>query len=424
MSEPATPAFRPTLSELFRAFVLVSISGFGGALPWARRTIVERKRWMTTEEFNEAFALSQFLPGPNVINFSVVFGSRFGGAAGAAVALAGLLGPPLIIVTVLAILYERYGDIETLSRILLGITAAATGLLIAVVAKMAAPLFLTRWNSAPVFAILAFAGVAFMQWPLPYVFLGLAPLSIGFRLVQAMNTSPLTALAGYFALLSLFAVGGANAAIPEMHRISVEVMHWMSDRQFADMFAIAQVSPGPNVIIVALIGYHVAGFAGAGVATTAMCGPTCVLAFFVSRVWDRFKEAHWRIAIQAGLVPLSLGLIGASAFVLARTRRSYGLCRLDHCRHRGGGVLHAHQSAVDLLGGRRAGFERRALSRPITECRCRRRSAPRRWRARTRSRSAAANPGTERAPDGAVGRCAGLDTTGSRRRRRPRSTRK
>ena len=69
----------------------------------------------------------------------------------------------------------------------------------------------------------------------------------------------------------------------------------------------------------ALIGYHVAGLAGAAVAITAMCGPTCLLAFLVARTWDRFKDAHWRIAIQAGLVPLSLGLIGASAFVLART---------------------------------------------------------------------------------------------------------
>jgi chromate transporter len=182
MSDSATPpaAFRPSLSELFRALVLVSISGFGGALPWARRTIVERKRWMTTEEFNETFALSQFLPGPNVINFSVVFGSRFGGPAGAAVALAGLLGPPLMIVTVLAILYERFGGLQTLSRILAGITAAAVGLLIAVVAKMAAPMFLKRWNSAPVIAILAFTDVALMQWPLPYVFLGLAPVSVAF----------------------------------------------------------------------------------------------------------------------------------------------------------------------------------------------------------------------------------------------------
>ncbi len=178
MSDPAPATICPPLAELFRAFVLVSVSGFGGTLPWARRMIVEQKRWMSTEEFNETFALSQFLPGPNVINFSVVFGSRFGGPAGAAVALAGLLGPPLMIVTVLAILYERFGGLETLSRILAGITVAAIGLLIAVVAKMAAPMFLKRWNSAPVFAILAFIGVALMHWPLPYVFLGLAPFSI------------------------------------------------------------------------------------------------------------------------------------------------------------------------------------------------------------------------------------------------------
>ncbi len=132
-----------------------------------------------------------------------------------------------------------------------------------------------------------------------------------------MNGNPLLALAGYFALLSLFAVGGANAAIPEMHRIAVEVMGWMNDRQFADSFALAQMSPGPNVIIVTLIGYHVAGLSGAAVATVAMCGPTCVLAYGVSRVWDRFKDAPWRMAVQGGLVPVSLGLIGASAFVLA-----------------------------------------------------------------------------------------------------------
>lgn len=175
---------RPSLSELFSAFVIVSISGFGGALPWARRMIVEQRRWMTAEEFNEAFALSQFLPGPNVVNFSVVFGSRFGGAAGAAVALAGLMGPPLVIVTVLAFLYARFGDLEILSRILAGITAAATGLLIAVVAKMAAPLFHKRWDWALLIAIAAFIGVAIMQWPLPWVFAALAPVSIGLAWVK------------------------------------------------------------------------------------------------------------------------------------------------------------------------------------------------------------------------------------------------
>lgn len=132
------------------------------------------------------------------------------------------------------------------------------------------------------------------------------------------DDSPLTALATYFALLSLVAIGGAVAAIPEMHRVAVDTMHWMNDRQFTDSFAIAQLSPGPNVMIVALIGYHVAGLAGAAVATAAMCGPTCVVAYFAAHTWNRFKTARWRIALQAALVPVSLGLIGASAFVLAR----------------------------------------------------------------------------------------------------------
>jgi chromate transporter len=83
------------------------------------------------------------------------------------------------------------------------------------------------------------------------------------------------------------------------------------------MFAIAQVTPGPNVIIVTLIGYHVAGLLGALVTTLAMCGPTCVVAFYVGDAWERFKDAPWRAAIQAGLLPISIGLIAASAFVVA-----------------------------------------------------------------------------------------------------------
>ena len=180
--DPPLPAQteRPSLGELFKSFLIVSISGFGGALPWARRMIVDQRRWMTAEEFNEAFALAQFLPGPNLVNFSVVFGLRFGGPVGAAVTLGGLMGPPLVIVIILGILYAQFGDLEVLSRMLSGITAAAAGLLIAVVAKMAAPMFLKKWNSAPVIAILAFGGVAVMHWPLPLVFAVLVPISIGF----------------------------------------------------------------------------------------------------------------------------------------------------------------------------------------------------------------------------------------------------
>jgi chromate transporter len=175
---------RPTLTEVLQAFVAVSLSGFGGALPWARRMIVERRRWMTNEEFNEAFALSQFLPGPNTINFAVVFGARFAGAAGAAAAAIGLIGPPLVIVTGLAFLYERYGDIATLGHMLAGMAAAAAGLLISVIARMAAPLFTTRRGAGTLVAIIAFICVAIMHWPLPYVFLALAPFSIALAWVR------------------------------------------------------------------------------------------------------------------------------------------------------------------------------------------------------------------------------------------------
>ena len=182
---PSAPAAaRPTLAELFLAFAAVSLSGLGGALPWARRMIVDKRGWMTADEFNETFALSQFLPGPNTINFSVVFGSRFGGVAGAAVAVAGLLGPPLVIITLLAVLYARYGDLAVLTRMLGGIAAAAAGLLIAVVAKMLLPVFRRGLHWAPAIAILAFIGVALMTWPLPLVFLVLAPLSIALAWVK------------------------------------------------------------------------------------------------------------------------------------------------------------------------------------------------------------------------------------------------
>jgi chromate transporter len=127
----------------------------------------------------------------------------------------------------------------------------------------------------------------------------------------------LLTLAGYFALMSLFAIGGANSAVPEMQRVAVEIQGWMTARQFTDIFAIAQVTPGPNVIIVSLIGYYAAGLAGALIATLAMCGPSCIFAFYIGEVWERFRDAPWRVAIQAGLLPISIGLVAATAFVVA-----------------------------------------------------------------------------------------------------------
>jgi chromate transporter len=136
-------------------------------------------------------------------------------------------------------------------------------------------------------------------------------------------------LAAQFSVVSLLAFGGANTVVPEMHRNAVEVQHWMSDRDFANLFAIAQAAPGPNALIVTLVGLKAGGLIGALVATVAFCGPAGLVVYFVVRVWDRIEQAPWRAAVQAGLGPVTVGLVAASAFLLTRAAdRSLGFAAI------------------------------------------------------------------------------------------------
>ena len=255
-----------------------------------------------------------------------MFGSRFRGIAGGIAAFSGLVGPPAVLATILAALYLRFGDVEALRRILAGIACSAVGLLIATVFRMMTPLFKRRDIVGLVLLAAVFVAIALLRLPLPAVLLVGIPLSIAITMlvrkrVCNMNSdgNPIWTLAGTFGVTSLFAVGGGNAAVPEMHRVAVDVQHWMTERQFADVFAISQMSPGPNVLIVTLIGYFVAGVTGALVATLAMCGPTAILAYFVNRLLARSSHSRWPAIIQAALVPLSIGLMSASGFILARS---------------------------------------------------------------------------------------------------------
>ncbi len=133
---------------------------------------------------------------------------------------------------------------------------------------------------------------------------------------MTLDGGVLTTIAVQFAGIALLSFGGANAVLPEMYRQAVELRGWVTEHQFADMFAMSQVIPGPNVMIVTLIGFHLAGLVGAMVATLAMCGPTAVLAYLLGRAWDRVRDARWRAVVESGLVPISVGLVAASAAVL------------------------------------------------------------------------------------------------------------
>jgi len=122
-----------------------------------------------------------------------------------------------------------------------------------------------------------------------------------------------------FLTLSLLSIGGANAVLPEIHLRVVETKQWMTDADFAQLFALSQAAPGPNVLIVSLIGWKVAGVLGGIVAMLAMSGPSSFLTYAVAHAWERFRDAPWRIALQRALAPVTVGLILASGYVLTRT---------------------------------------------------------------------------------------------------------
>lgn len=129
----------------------------------------------------------------------------------------------------------------------------------------------------------------------------------------------LISLALIYGQLSLLAFGGGNTVLPDMQRQVVEVQNWMSAREFASLYALAQAAPGPNMLVSSLIGWRVAGLPGALVATLGICVPSGLLTYFVSAAWYRFREARWRVLVQAAITPVTAGLVMAAAVILCQT---------------------------------------------------------------------------------------------------------
>lgn len=117
--------------------------------------------------------------------------------------------------------------------------------------------------------------------------------------------------------LALIAFGGVSSILPGVHHLAVNEEGWMTDRDFANLFALASISPGPNFLILTLVGYKAAGVLGAIVSTLALCAPTSVLTYLAMGVWERF-HTRWRRAVREGLVPVTIGFVGVSAMLLLR----------------------------------------------------------------------------------------------------------
>lgn len=178
-SPPAAALRRnPTLVELFLGFLGIALTGFGGVLPWARILLVERRQWLSDRQFADDLALAQFLPGPNIVNLSILIGSRFRGPLGAIVCALGLIALPVAMMIVCGAFYARFSDVSWLRGILAGLGAAAAGLLISLAAKLAAPLLRERRIPSLFFALIVFVAVALLRLPLYWVVVLLAPLSV------------------------------------------------------------------------------------------------------------------------------------------------------------------------------------------------------------------------------------------------------
>ncbi len=182
MADIDTKAEAPGTAALFRGFLILGLTGFGGVLPLARRMVVEERRWLTAAEFTELLGLCQFLPGGNIINLSVAIGLHFRGIRGALAAIVGLIAPPTAIVLALGVIYARYRTEPHVVHMFAGLAAAAAGLLVSMAVKLAAPL--ARKPLAVALAVIVFGAIAGLHLPLVPTMLVMAPISI-FAMLKA-----------------------------------------------------------------------------------------------------------------------------------------------------------------------------------------------------------------------------------------------
>lgn len=171
MPDSTTHPRPQSLADLYFSFTLLALQGFGGVLAVVQRELVERKRWLTREEFVEEWAVAQIMPGPNVVNLSLMIGSRYFGLRGALAALAGMLSLPLLIVLLLAVLYAQVAQHPGVAGALRGMSAVAAGLIVATGLKLM-PALKTHplgWRNALLLAVLCFIAVALLRLPLLWV---------------------------------------------------------------------------------------------------------------------------------------------------------------------------------------------------------------------------------------------------------------
>ena len=332
----------PSLRDLVLYFLRLGTFGFGGPIAltgYMQRDLVEKRGWVSAEDYKEGLTLAQLAPGPLAAQLAIYLGWARAGILGATLVGLAFIGPSLIMVLALSVVYVRFGGLPWMHGGFYGIGAAV----IAIIAQSALKLtritpgkdrflwvvfgisaLVTAWTESEIFTLFIAAGVVTVlvrevgrsgRWAAALFPL---PVWIAPALASMPATDLLSQIFLYFAQASLIVFGSGLAIIPFLHGGVVQQFGWLTERQFLDAIAISMITPGPVVITVAFIGYLVAGLAGSLAAALGMFLPTYLAVVLAAPYYRRIAENLRVRAFVDGVTAAATGAIAGAAVVLGR----------------------------------------------------------------------------------------------------------
>jgi len=328
--------------ELVRYFLYLGSLGFGGPIALAgymQRDLVERRRWISKEDYVQGLALAQLAPGPLAAQLAIYLGWVRGGVTGASLVGLAFVLPSFLMVVVLAALYVRFGGMPWMRGVFYGIGAAVIAIIARSVVKLVkltltkdwllwgvfgVSALVTAWTESEILWLFVAAGVVTLLVKAPPKrlatsnLLGIAPVWLISGVHGSATTSVLSTIAWYFAEAGAFVFGSGLAIVPFLHGGVVNQYHWLNDQQFLDAVAVAMITPGPVVITVAFIGFLVAGLAGAVVAALGTFVPCYLFTVLPAPYFRRFAKNPQLKAFVDGVTAAATGAIAGAAFVLGK----------------------------------------------------------------------------------------------------------
>ena len=343
MSAPlpvTAPGQRTSLKDYVLYFLRLGTFGFGGPIAltgYMQRDLVERREWVSPQDYKEGLSLAQLAPGPLAAQLAIYLGWIRAGNLGATLVGLAFIGPSLLMVLALSVAYVRFGGLPWMQGVFYGIGAAV----IAIIAQSAIKLtrmtlgrdrllwvifaicaLATAWTESEIFSLFIGAGVAAMlvRGVLRYrgIASALLPVWLGAALVAPASSGLLWKIFLYFGQASLLVFGSGLAIVPFLHGGVVQQFHWLTERQFLDAVAVSMITPGPVVITVAFIGFLVAGLAGSLAAAAGMFLPTYLAVVLTAPYYRRFAHNQQVRAFVDGVTAAATGAIAGAAFVLGR----------------------------------------------------------------------------------------------------------